>query len=90
MPSICRPYENTLLTEWGVLYTGRVGTFHPGGQGPGATSPRPACWWNAPCRTSALDALPAVYETPWLRHVRLDAPLTVCVDGREGRAVIKL
>ena len=39
---------------------------------------------------SALDALPAVYETPWLRHVRLDAPLTVCVDGREGRAVIKL
>jgi len=39
---------------------------------------------------SALDALPAVYETPWLRHVHLDAPLTVCVDGREGRAVIKL
>ena len=39
---------------------------------------------------SALDSLPAVYETPWLRHVHLDAPLTVCVDGREGRAVIKL
>ena len=39
---------------------------------------------------SALDALPAAYETPWLRHVRVDAPMTVCVDGREGRAVIKL
>ena len=39
---------------------------------------------------SALDALPAVYETSWLRHVRVETPLTVCVDGREGRAVIKL
>ncbi len=39
---------------------------------------------------SQLDALPAVYETTWLRHVHVDEPLTVCVDGRAGRAVIKL
>lgn len=39
---------------------------------------------------TALDAMPAVYETAWLRHVRVDTPLTVCVDGRTGRAVIKL
>ena len=38
----------------------------------------------------ALDALPAVFETQWLRHVRLDAPLTVCIDGKAGRALIKL
>ena len=38
----------------------------------------------------ALDALPAVYETKWLRHVRVAEPLAVCVDGREGRALLKL
>jgi hypothetical protein len=38
---------------------------------------------------SALDAIPAVFETQWLRHVRLDSPLTICVDGRAGRAMIK-
>ena len=37
---------------------------------------------------SQLDALPAVEETAWLRHVRLDRPLKVCIDGRAGRAVI--
>ena len=39
---------------------------------------------------SALDALPACFETEWLRHVRLDRPLQVCIDGRAGRAFIKL
>ena len=39
---------------------------------------------------AALDALPAVEETPWLRHVRLDEPLTACVDGRKGRALVKI
>ena len=38
---------------------------------------------------SALDALPSVQETAWLRHVRLETSMTVCVDGRTGRAVIK-
>ena len=37
-----------------------------------------------------LNALPAVYETQWLRHVRLENPLTVCIDGRADRALIKL
>ena len=39
---------------------------------------------------SALDALPAVFETQWLRHVQLEQPLTVCIDGKAGRALIKL
>ncbi|MBR4741028.1 MAG: hypothetical protein IK074_07695, partial [Bacteroidales bacterium] len=39
---------------------------------------------------SALDALPAMEETPFMRHVRLDKALTVCVDGRTGKALIKL
>ena len=38
----------------------------------------------------ALDALPAVEETPFVRHIRLDKPLTLCVDGRTGEAVIRL
>jgi hypothetical protein len=37
-----------------------------------------------------LDAQPAVGETDHLRHVRLDEPLTVAVDGRSGiGAVLK-
>jgi len=39
---------------------------------------------------AALDDLPAIHETQWLRHVRLEAPLSICVDGRAGRAVIAL
>jgi len=38
----------------------------------------------------ALDAIPAQYETKWLRHIRLDKPVTACVDGREGRAFLKI
>ena len=37
---------------------------------------------------AALDAMPAVEETAYLRHVRLSEPLEICVDGRENRAVI--
>ena len=39
---------------------------------------------------SELEALPAVEETEFLRHVQLPKPLTACVDGRTGRAVISL
>ena len=39
---------------------------------------------------STLDALPAVLETQWLRHVQLQDALTVCIDGKAGRALIKL
>ena len=38
---------------------------------------------------SALDALPAEEETPWMRLVHLENPITACVDGRAGRAIIK-
>ena len=37
-----------------------------------------------------LDALPAEFETPYLRHVHFDAPVVACVDGRAGKAVVKL
>lgn len=36
-----------------------------------------------------LDARPAAAETEFVRHVRLDAPLRVAVDGRSGRGVIR-
>ena len=39
---------------------------------------------------SALDALEAAEETQYLRHIQLEKPLTVCVDGKTGKAVIKL
>ena len=39
---------------------------------------------------AAMDALPAVEETAFLRHVHLETPLTVCIDGRAARAFMKL
>ena len=39
---------------------------------------------------AALDALPALTETRYLRHVRLPQPLRLCVDGRRSRAFAAL
>ena len=39
---------------------------------------------------AALDALPALAETRYLRHVRLPQPLRLCVDGRRSRAFAAL
>ena len=39
---------------------------------------------------SVLDALPAQEETPWMRLVHLEKPISACVDGRSGRAFLKL
>ncbi|MCQ2133851.1 MAG: phosphoenolpyruvate synthase [Bacteroidales bacterium] len=36
-----------------------------------------------------LDAMPAVYETEFVRHVRFDRPLRICIDGRKNRAMVK-
>ena len=36
-----------------------------------------------------LDALPAVEETEYLRHVRFDRELEICIDGRNSKAIIK-
>lgn len=38
---------------------------------------------------SVLDALPAVEETELVRHVRLDKPLEMYIDGFENKAMIK-
>ena len=38
---------------------------------------------------SVLDALPAVSETAYLRHVRFPDELQVCIDGKTNRAMIK-
>lgn len=35
-----------------------------------------------------LDALPAVFETEFLRHVRFPAPLGICIDGKTGKAAV--
>ena len=36
-----------------------------------------------------IDALPAVEETEWVRHVRTDKELTIYIDGFQNRAVIQ-
>ena len=37
----------------------------------------------------ALDKLPAVEETELVRHVRLDQPLEMYIDGYNNKALIK-
>ena len=39
---------------------------------------------------AALDALPAEYETKYLRLIHLDEPLSICIDGRSGRAFLSV
>ena len=39
---------------------------------------------------SVLDAMPAVSETEFLRHVRFVEPLAVCIDGKTNRAIISV
>ena len=36
----------------------------------------------------ALMALPALSESEFVRHIRLEQPLQLCVDGRTGKALI--
>ena len=36
-----------------------------------------------------LDAMPAEFETEFLRQVHFDKDLEICIDGRTGRALIK-
>ncbi|MBD3220122.1 histidine kinase [bacterium] len=42
------------------------------------------------CRWELLDALPAVSEGTYVRHVRLDAPLDVRIDGTSRRGLVRL
>ena len=37
----------------------------------------------------ALDAMPAVEETELVRHIRLDRPLEMYIDGFNNKALIK-
>ena len=39
---------------------------------------------------SVLDALPALWESEYIRHVRLDEPLRLCIDGHRSRALAAL
>ena len=39
---------------------------------------------------AALDALPAVEETEFLRHVRLEKPLRICIDGKTNKAFMAI
>jgi hypothetical protein len=36
-----------------------------------------------------LDAMPAAFETEYLRQVHFEEELKICIDGRTGRALIK-
>ena len=35
-----------------------------------------------------LDAMQAIEQTEFVRHVRFDSPLTICIDGVKNRAVV--
>jgi hypothetical protein len=37
-----------------------------------------------------LDAMPAVEETELVRHVRLEKPLEMYIDGFKNKAIVKL
>ena len=37
-----------------------------------------------------LDSMPAFSETRYLRHIRLKEEAAVCVDGRTGKAIMKI
>ena len=39
---------------------------------------------------AVLDALPAVEETDYFRHVQLEQPLKICIDGKGGKAMLKI
>jgi hypothetical protein len=39
---------------------------------------------------SVLDALPAKEEGEYYRHVRLDNPMQICIDGKGGKAMLKI
>ena len=40
--------------------------------------------------TAILDALPSESETKYWRLIHLDEPLKICIDGRNGRAFMKI
>ena len=42
------------------------------------------------CDIDALDAMPAEYESDFVRIVHFPEDLTVCIDGKENRALVKL
>lgn len=39
---------------------------------------------------NVLDALPPVKETEFIRVIRFEHPLRICIDGKENRAMIKI
>ena len=41
------------------------------------------------CDIDALDAMPAEYESDFVRIVHFSEDLTVCIDGKENRALVK-
>ncbi len=43
-----------------------------------------------PVNWKMLDELPALQETDYVRHVRLESPVDIKVDGRSGRGVIRI
>ena len=40
------------------------------------------------CRTDILDAMPAVEETRYIRHVRFTSPLKIMMDGKKQEGVV--
>ena len=45
---------------------------------------------NGMFRKDILDAMPAVEETPFVRHVRFPQPLAIAIDGKKQIGVVKI
>ncbi|MBQ2423882.1 MAG: phosphoenolpyruvate synthase [Alistipes sp.] len=37
-----------------------------------------------------LDSMPALYESEYIRHVRFDSPLAICIDGVKNRGIVEI
>ncbi len=37
-----------------------------------------------------LDATPALFESEFVRHIRFDSPLEICIDGVKNKAVVEI
>ena len=39
--------------------------------------------------TEKLDLMPALYESRYVRRVKFPSSLTICIDGRSCKALVK-
>ena len=74
-----------IISEW--VYTAAIGQRRPRGVGYFTIDTNTS---NGLYRKDVLDELPAVEETPYVRHVRFDSALRIMMDGKKQEGVVLL